>query len=630
MDAEKGLKAGFAAFEKKVEELKQIRIKTENDAKVAAYEARQESKRGFDKVIDAAKESNDRLESVKKVQELLKDEQKEVVETQKKLLDLETNRSDISAKEYEEQKKTLTDQLDQSKLVAARLDEQLESGKGELDARQKQVLKLEEQKTELQEFKQLLESQGQDAEKNKEFRKRALKIQEEELDLKKQTPGLSPSQQIEIEKERAQAQLKQGTLIQKGFAGVKLGLMGLTEKFGSGAMTIGKTLLTLFGLGLLIKFLQSDTWKRIREFIKGPSWESFKEIFAPGGSFDGIATAIVAVIGVAVAGLAALTFKALGGGLLIKAIKGVFSLAAAGIGKMFPDKVMGPSGEMVSVDGKDDGKDKTKGKVKKQGRLGRLFGAVKSIGGTALEKGAQAARAVGSKAVSLGKTGLEKGTQLAKQTAQVGTKIGKEAVSASKAVLPKIAGASKAGLKAAGAAAKFIPGAGLVIGAGIAAVEGVAAGVEEFKESGDAGRAVAEGFGGALSSLTFGLVDKEKFADFFKKEEELTSDQLAQAMAGGPSVGSAQFANLAGGSDAARLRELENELKEGGMSDRVRRNRLSQMKSLEAKMAKERTAASNVNVVNQDNSVRSNATNNTHTSTPIVDSDLGFLASPAI
>jgi hypothetical protein len=126
------------------------------------------------------------------------------------------------------------------------------------------------------------------------------------------------------------------------------------------------------------------------------------------------------------------------------------------------------------------------------------------------------------------------------------------------------------------------------------------------------------------------LVDKEKFADFFKKEEELTSDQLAQAMAGGPSVGSAQFANLAGGSDAARLRELENELKEGGMSDRVRRNRLSQMKSLEAKMAKERTAASNVNVVNQDNSVRSNATNNTHTSTPIVDSDLGFLASPAI
>ena len=151
-------------------------------------------------------------------------------------------------------------------------------------------------------------------------------------------------------------------------------------------------------------------------------------------------------------------------------------------------------------------------------------------------------------------------------------------------------------------------------------------GVEEFKESGDAGRAIAEGFGGALSSLTFGAVDKEKFADFFKKEEALSSDQLAQAMAGGPSVGPAQFANLAGGSDAARLRELENEIQEKGAT----RGRLSQMKSLEAKMAKERTAASNVNVVNQDNSVRSNATNNTHMSTDIVDRDLDFLASPAI
>ena len=645
-------KGGFAAFakseaviqkraetnrKKELNRQKKVeanRIKAENDAKVAAYEARQESKKGFDKVIDATKESNDKLESVKKVQELLKDEQKEVVKTEKKLLDLETNKTDISATEYEEQKKTLNDQLDQSKLVTARLDEQLENDKEELDVRQKQVLKLEEQKTELQEFKEQLESQGEDAEKNKEFRKRSLEIQEKELDLRLKTPGLSPSQQIEIEKERAQAQLKQGTLIQKGFAGMKLGLMGLTEKFGAGAMTIGKTLLTLFGIGLLIKFLQSDTWKRIRDFLGSPSWKSFKEIFAPGGSFDGISIAIGGVIAALVVGLAGLTFKMLGGPLLIKAIKGVFSLAAAGIGKMLPKKTMGPSGEMVSVDG--DGKDKTKdkGKVKKQGRLGRLFGAVKNVGGTALEKGAQAARAVGqsakavgSKAVSLGKTGLEKGTQLAKQTVQVGTQIGKDAVTGAKAAIPKIAGAGKAGLKAAAAAGKFIPGAGLIIGASVAAVEGVVSGVEEFKESGDAGRAIAEGFGGAISSLTFGAVDKEKFADFFKKEEALSSDQLAQAMAGGPSVGPAQFASLAGGSDAARLRELENELKGGGMTDRMRQNRLSQMKSLEAKMARGNgSGGNNVNVVNQDNSVRSNATNNTHTSTPIVDRDLDFLA----
>ena len=95
----------FSAFEKKV-----VNIQT-----VAAYEARQELKKGFDKVIDAAKESNNKLESVKKVQELLKDQQKEIVKTEKKLLDLETNRSDISDAEYVEQKNTLNEQLDQCK-----------------------------------------------------------------------------------------------------------------------------------------------------------------------------------------------------------------------------------------------------------------------------------------------------------------------------------------------------------------------------------------------------------------------------------------------------------------------------------------------------------------------------------
>ena len=66
------------------------------------------------------------------------------------------------------------------------------------------------------------------------------------------------------------------------------------------------------------------------------------------------------------------------------------------------------------------------------------------------------------------------------------------------------------------------------------------------------------------------------------------------------------------------------------MTDRMRQNRLSQMKSLEAKMARERASGANVNVVNQDSSVRTNSTSHTHTSTSIVDRDLEFLASPAI
>ena len=581
------------------------------------------NKTGFQSVVDATREANKNFEEIRNLQSVLKDEQSTATKAQKQLVKLQQKSEDERGKDHDKQIEKQEKLIEESQKTAANIQSQITTTKEQLSPIQKQNLALQERKEALNEMAEGLKTMGRVAEEDKTFRKEQQAIQLEEIELRKQ--GSIPlSKRLELEKEKAKAQAESDSILQKGFGNLKLGIMNLSEKFGAGAMTIGKSLLALFGLGLLIKFLESDVFKRIREFVAGPSLETFKEIFMPGGEFDGIALAIAGVIGVAVAGLAALTFKALGGGLLVSAFKGLFSRQKEGLDKA--------SGDVKKQKGALDKADKSK--VKKPSRVGRLFGAVKSIGGTALEKGAQAAKAVGSKAVSLGKTGLEKGTQLAKQTVQVGTKIGKDAASGAKAVLPKIAGASKAGLKAAGAASKFIPGAGLVIGAGIAAVEGVASGVEEFKESGDAGRAIAEGFGGALSSLSFGLVDKEKFADFFKKEEELTSDQLAQAMAGGPSVGPAQFASLAGGSDAARLRELENELQagEGAAGSRMgRQRRLDEMKRLEAKMARERAGGGNVtNIVDNSTNSSSNATNNTHMSTDITDRDLDFLASPAI
>jgi len=614
----------------------------------------------FKKLIKIQNDTKVRLEAKLDIQtKTLKAEQKKGNDAQKKIDELQKKSEEERDSDHDEQIANQEKIIAKSEKATKVAEEQARDTKEQINPLLKDNRLLKERKDELNKMGKALEEQGLDKNEDKAFRKEQQAIALEEIELRKQ--GDMPlSKRLELEKEKAKAQKESDSYIQKGFGSLKLGIMGLGEKFGAGAMTIGKGLLTLFGLGLLIKFLESDTWERIRDFIAGPSLETFKEIFMPGGAFDGIAASILTVIGVATAGLALLTFNALGGGLLVAAFKGLFKLlgkAIRGVARFL--KIPGfKEGQRF---GKDvvDGDGKTKGKTKgsrglfeetkriqaeklskasktpkKPGRFGRLFGAAKELGGKALEKGAQAARAVGqsakavgSKAVSLGKTGLEKGTQLAKQTVQVGTNIGKDAVSASKAAIPKIAGAGKAGLKAAAAAGKFIPGAGLIIGASVAAVEGVMSGVEEFKESGDAGRAVAEGFGGALSSLTFGAVDKEKFADFFKKEEALSSDQLAQAMAGGPSVGPTQFASLAGGSDAARLRELENELKGGGMTDRMRQNRLSQMKSLEAKMARGNgSGGNNVNVVNQDNSVRSNATNNTHTSTPIVDRDLDFLA----
>ena len=582
------------------------------------------NKTGFQRVVDATKKANKDFEQLKNLQSDLKDEQSTATKAQKQLVKLQQKSEDERGKDHDKQIEKQEKIIEESQKTVANIQSQITTTKEQLSPIQKQNLALQERKEALNEMAEGLKTMGRVAEEDKTFRKEQQAIQLEEIELRKQ--GSIPlSKRLELEKEKAKAQAESDSILQKGFGNLKLGIANLAGKFGTGAMAIGKGLLTLFGLGLLIKFLESDVFKRIREFVAGPSLETLKEIFMPGGDLDLFAIGLGLVFTGAIAALAKLTFKSLGGGLLVSAFKGLFSRQKEGLDKA--------SGDVKKQKGALDKADKAKSKVKKPSRLGRLFGAVKSIGGTALEKGAQAAKAVGqsakaigTKAVDLGKTGLQKGTQLAKQTAQVGTKIGKDAVSGARAVLPKIAGASKAGLKAAGAASKFIPGAGLVIGAGIAAVEGVASGVQEFKESGDAGRAIAEGVGGALSSLTFGLVDKEKFADFFKKEEELTSDQLAQAMAGGGSIAPERFASLAGGSDAARLRQLENEVREGGAS----RGKLEQMRSLEARLAGQRARESNVtNIVDNSTNSNSNATNNTHMSTPIVDRELDFLANSA-
>ena len=569
---------------------------------------------GFKNVVDATREANKSFEQITNLQSALKDEQSTTAKAQKQLVKLQQKSEDERGKDHDKQIEKQEKLIEESQKTAANIQSQITTTKEQLNPLQKENLALQERKVALEEMSETLKSMGLVAEEDKAFRQEQQAIQLEEIKLREKG-DIPLSKRLELEKEKAKAQAESDSILQKGFGNLKLGIMNLSEKFGAGAMTIGKSLLALFGLGLLIKFLESDVFKRIREFVAGPSLETFKNIFMPGGEFDNIALAIAGVIGVAVAGLAALTFKALGGPLLVKGIKGVFGLAATTLGKMLPNKVMGPSGEMVSVDGKDkakeDFKNKTKGKAGKKGLFSRAIGAAKNVGGAVLEKGAQ----------------------VGKQVATSASQLGKEAVSGAKALVPKIAGAGKAGLKAAAGAARFAGPVGLAITAGVAAVEGVAAGVEEFKESGDAGRALAEGLGGALSGLSFGLIDKDKVADFIKPEEALSSDQLAQAMAGGP-VGSMQFASLAGGSDAARLRELENELQagEGAAGSRMgRQRRLDEMKRLEAKMARERAGGGNVtNIVDNSTNSSSNATNNTHMSTDIVDRDLDFLASPAI
>ena len=62
-------------------------------------------------------------------------------------------------------------------------------------------------------------------------------------------------------------------------------------------------------------------------------------------------------------------------------------------------------------------------------------------------------------------------------------------------------------------AARFAGPVGLALTAGFGLFEGIKAGVEEYRESGDFKSAIKQSAGGVVESLTFGLVNKDTVAD---------------------------------------------------------------------------------------------------------------------
>ena len=75
------------------------------------------------------------------------------------------------------------------------------------------------------------------------------------------------------------------------------------------------------------------------------------------------------------------------------------------------------------------------------------------------------------------------------------------------------AGLARGGLRAVAGAAKFLPGIGLAVTAGMGIFDGLTAGIEEYKKSGKIGSAVKEGLAGAVSGLTFGFVSQETISN---------------------------------------------------------------------------------------------------------------------
>ena len=161
------------------------------------------------------------------------------------------------------------------------------------------------------------------------------------------------------------------------------------------------------------------------------------------------------------------------------------------------EAVEGVSGGIEGLEG--DGDDKEKG----------IFSGI-------LDKVKAFVPAIGAALVTLGTTILGGLTALGsfivlglKKLPGFGRRAGRGLMKGASKVLPAAGGLLKGAGKLAMGAAKFAGPIGLAVTAGMGIFDGLSAGIEEYKKSGNIGKAVKEGFAGAVSGLTFGLVDQE-------------------------------------------------------------------------------------------------------------------------
>ena len=336
---------------------------------------------------------------------------------------------------------------------------------GNAERRVEEAAKLQRDKLQLEKMEEQLKETGIEAKDSQKYRDEELRIKKAELALRKQG-ATSKAAREEIAKEESELQSNRFEKFfgENSFVGKSLG--GLGDKLGNlvpgGVKGILGTLGTVAALGALVTFLQSETWKNLKEKIIPKLAEgleafinSFSEFFADittffeDPSFANFTEIFTGKSGIIIAGLVGITallspfktFRLLKLGII--AFKAALNL----LGKGLPALITG--GKAVAG------------------------GVARAAGGVASAVGA-GARAAGG---------------------------------AIKSAAPLL----KVGLRGAATAAKFIPGLGLVVTAAMGIFDGMAAGIEEYKKSGELGKSVEAGISGAASGLTFGLVSQETF-----------------------------------------------------------------------------------------------------------------------
>jgi len=343
---------------------------------------------------------------------------------------------------------------------------------GNAERRVEEAAKLQRDKLQLEKMEEQLKETGIEAKDSQKYRDEELRIKKAELALRKQG-ATSKAAREEIAKEESELQSNRFEKFfgENSFVGKSLG--GLGDKLGNlvpgGVKGILGTLGTVAALGALVTFLQSETWKNLKEKIIPKLAEgleafinSFSEFFADittffeDPSFANFTEIFTGKSGIIIAGLVGITallspfktFRLLKLGII--AFKAALNL----LGKGLPALITG--GKAVA------------------GGVARAAGGVASAAGGV-------ARAVGG------------------------------GVRAAGGGIKSVAPLLKVGLRGAATAAKFIPGLGLVVTAAMGIFDGMAAGIEEYKKSGELGKSVEAGISGAASGLTFGLVSQETF-----------------------------------------------------------------------------------------------------------------------
>ena len=423
----------------------------------------------------------------------------------------------------------------------ALIEETRAARKSDEDNRSDAKKNLDDNRQGLEVLRKQIEDNGGKAEANLQFQKAANQVRREELALQKQS-ATNPSERKEIAKEQRKAQFDAVRLafapvispLQsvvgaiKGIAGIQTGIPGLT---------IGRLALLAF-IPAVIAFLNSDTWKEIKQSLLEIDFSSlsgvvqgFKDTFI--GEGVGGRLTVIAAITAATALLApSLLFKTLEVGL--KAFVSAISFVGSRLGL--------------------------------RARSLRTLTTVGALAGTTdlLAGGDARLKKENEKAIK------EQNKNKTKNTLKSSTK----GVPITRGLV---------------GAARIAGPVALAFGAIIASVDGVTAGIEEFKESGEIGKAVQKGFARFTDTLTLGLISEEttnKLIEDFQQTFRPTTDQKIQQLERDIEF---QKSRLEEGSKATTLGEqfdFRSDITDFGFG--LSREKIIQNLEMELKMLRER------------------------------------------